>query len=187
MRETAGGGKSTSTIRTYRSPGLLSLRVHHSIAFSTAPGRPQNGWDQGLYFLLPTPTNHSHGNRSDLRMHAGGAYRLEAAVIDDQLAFRLTDKATGGRAAVSRGFPPAGAEEGSPVGVPLTPTVQVGEADLAQLNDARRLRAYGEALGVVVARALARAGGVGERARVVEWSGDFSALGLVSLRYARCD
>lgn len=157
--------------------------MHHSIAFSTAPGRPQNGWDQGLYFLLPTPVNHSHGSSSDLRMHAGGAYRLEAAIIDDQLAFRLTDKATGGRAAVSRGFPPAGADEGSAV-APPTPTLEVGEADLAQLNDAPRLRAYGEALGVVVARALARAGGVGERARVVEWSGDFSALGLVALRYA---
>lgn len=65
--------------------------------------------------------------------------------------------------------------------------MRVGEADLAQLNDARRLRAYGDAICLVVARALARAGGdpARVRAQVVEWSGDFSGLGLVALRCVR--
>jgi hypothetical protein len=108
-------------------------------------------------------------------MHAGGAYQLEAAVTHDQLAFRLTDKATG-QSTASKAFPAPQHED------PTVVVVRVGEADVAQLNDARRLRAYGEAMGLVVARALGRAGGVAERARVVEWSGDFSALGLVALR-----
>ncbi len=107
-------------------------------------------------------------------MDAGGSYQLETAVVNDQLAFRLTDKTTG-RAAASKDFPH---QQGDVQPV----MVRVGEADMAQMNDARRLHAYGEALGLVVARALGRAESQEMRARVVEWSGDFSPLGLVALR-----
>lgn len=144
-----------------------------SIALSTTPGRPQNGWDQALYFLLPTDASSSN---SSFRVRSGDVYRLAAAVVDDQLAFQLTAAASG-RTVASRGFPAP-----APSAVVGGPSVRVGEADLAQLNDTGRLRSYGEAIRFAAARALSSSGGGGQRARVVEWSGDFSALGLVALR-----
>lgn len=120
-------------------------------AFSTGPGREGNGWDQGIYFL---PAGHvlRHGQRC----------RLRVAVVQNQLSFKLLDGET------------MDTIMHSPSSVP----VKVGEMDMAHLNDTRHLDAYRQALTQTATAALVE--GQQPITAVVEWSGNYSVLGLVA-------
>ncbi len=108
---------------------------------STGPQREQNAWDQGIYFL---PAAHV--------LQRGRPCRLRVAVQKDQLSFALV-------------------VEGHSTPAPMrTPTINVGEMEMAQLNDTRRLEAYRDALA---------AAGDGPIGAVLEWSGKVSVLSLL--------
>eukprot|EP00624_Nannochloropsis_granulata_P003870 evm.model.NODE_29463_length_78484_cov_36.874050.4 len=122
-------------------------------AFSTDPGREGNGWDQGIYFL-PAGQVVRRGQRC----------RLRVAVIQDQLSFKLVD----GDAFEST------SQSSSPSSTSVP--VEVGEMDMAHLNDTRHIQAYRQAL------TLASTVEEGQQpiTSVVEWSGNYSVLGFVA-------
>lgn len=119
-------------------------------AFSTGPGREGNGWDQGIYFL---PAGHV--------LRRGQPCRLRIAVVQDQLSFKLLDGDT-------LSFNPSS----------TSATVKVGEMDMAHLNDSRHIEAYRQALTQTATAALEE--GQQSITAVVEWSGNYSVLGLVA-------
>jgi type II protein arginine methyltransferase len=120
-------------------------------AFSTGPGREGNGWDQGIYFL---PAGHV--------LRRGQRCRLRVAVVQDQLTFKLVGGET------------MDTTMHSPPSVP----VKVGEMDMAHLNDTRHIDAYRQALTQTATAALVQ--GQQPITAVVEWSGNYSVLGLVA-------
>ena len=120
-------------------------------AFSTGPGREGNGWDQGIHFL---PAGHV--------LRRGQPCRLRVAVVQDQLSFELVDS----EIMDTTTHPPSAAP------------VKVGEMDMAHLNDTRHIQAYRQAIDQTASAALEE--GQQPITAVVEWSGNYSVLGLVA-------